>query len=68
MNPSIGELHTFSIQQSGTWMDPILSYIRDGQLPFDLSEVKKVKVRAAKFTIMNGELYKRGFSLSYLNA
>ena len=47
-------------------MDPILSYIKDGQLPSDLSEVKKVRVRAARFTVVNGELYERGFSLPYL--
>lgn len=47
-------------------MDLILFYIRDGQLPFVLSEVKKVRVRVARFTVMNGELYKRGFSLPYL--
>lgn len=47
-------------------MDPILSYIRNGQLPSDPLEAKKVKVRAARFTVMNGEFYKRGFSLPYL--
>lgn len=47
-------------------MDPILSYIKDGQLPSDPSEAKKVRVRAARFTIVNSKLYKRGFSLPYL--
>lgn len=28
INPSIDGLHTFSIQQSSTWMNPILSYIK----------------------------------------
>jgi len=44
-------------------MDPILSYIKDGQLPSDLSKAKKVRVRAARFTVVNGKLYERGFSL-----
>ena len=47
-------------------MDQILSYIRDGQLPLDLSKAKKVKVRVTNFTILNGEFYKRGFSLPKL--
>ena len=47
-------------------MDPTLSYIKDGQLPSNLSEAKKVKVKAARFTVMNDKLYKRGFSLPYL--
>ena len=64
--PSIDGLQTFTVQQLGTWMDPILSYLKDGQLPLDLTEAKKVKVRATRFTTVNGELYKRGFSLPYL--
>ena len=64
--PSIEGLQAFPVQQSSTLMDPILSYIRDSQLPMDPSKAKKVKVKAAKFTVVNGELYKRGFSLPYL--
>ena len=44
----------------------MLSNIRDNQLPSDLSEAKKAKVRAARFIVVNSELYKRGFSLPYL--
>ena len=65
-NPSIDGLHTFLVQQSDTWMDPILSYIRNGQLPSNSPKAKKVRVKVARFTVMNGELYKRGFSLPYL--
>ena len=47
-------------------MEPIISYIRDGQLPSNSSEAKKVKVQAARFTVLNGELYKSGFLMPYL--
>ena len=47
-------------------METIISYIKDGQLPSNSSKAKKVKVRATRFTILNGELYKRGFSMPYL--
>ena len=47
-------------------MDSMLSNIRDSQLPSDLSEAKKARVRAARFIVVNSELYKRGFSLPYL--
>ena len=62
--PSIDRLQAFSIQRPSNWMELILSYIRDGQLPSDLSKAKKVRVR--RFTVLNGELYKRGFSMPYL--
>ena len=42
-------------------MDPIITYIKDDNLPVDPSEAKKVKVRSSRFTILNDELYKRGF-------
>ena len=47
-------------------MDPIITYIKTGNLPSDPIEVRKVKVRSSRFTILNDELYKRGFSQSYL--
>ena len=47
-------------------MEPIISYIRDGQLPSDSSEAKKVNVRATRFIVLNRELYKREFSMLYL--
>ena len=38
----------------------------DGMLPLEPSEARKVKVRLFKFTILNDELYKRGFLLPHL--
>ena len=48
------------------WSSPILSYLKDRRLPSNLDEAKKIKKRAARFTILNDELYKRGFSQPYL--
>ena len=47
-------------------MTPIMSFLQDGQLPQNTEEAKKVKKRAARFTILNDALYKRGFSMPYL--
>ena len=47
-------------------MTPILSFLQDGRAPQDVEEVRKVKKRAARFTILNDALYKRGFSMPYL--
>ena len=43
-------------------MDPIITYIKSGNLPSDPTEARKVRIRSSKFTILNDELYKRGFS------
>ena len=47
-------------------MDPIVTYIKDGSLPSDPTEAQKVKIRSSRFTILNDELYKKGFSQPYL--
>ena len=47
-------------------MTPIISFLHDGHLPQDTDEAKKIRKRAARFTILNDTLYKRGFSMPYL--
>ena len=47
-------------------MDPILTYIKTSNLPLDPTKARKVKIRSSKFTILNDQLYKRGFSQPYL--
>ena len=64
--PSIEEVLTFVIQSTSSWMTPIISFLQDGHLPQDVEEAKKVRKRAARFTILNDTLYKRGFSMPYL--
>lgn len=64
--PSIEEVPTFSIQNTDSWMTPIISFLQDGHLPQNTDEARKIKKRAARFTILNDTLYKRGFSMPYL--
>ena len=66
-HPSIEELHTFSIQYQSNWMSPIFSFLRDGRLPVDADEARKIKKQTARFTILNDILYKRDFSILYLS-
>ena len=64
--PSIEEIHAFAIQSESNWMTLILSFFQDGRLPQDVEEARKVRKRAARFTILNDALYKRDFSMPYL--
>jgi len=59
-HPSLEELHTFAIQNQNGWMSQILSFLQDGHLPVDKDEGRKVKKQAARFTILNDILYKKG--------
>ena len=65
-SPSIKEFQTFPIHTSLGWTNPILSFLRDGRLPPDPEEAKKIHKRATRFTVLNEELYKRGYSQPYL--
>ena len=65
-SPSIKEFQTFPVHTRSGWMDPILSFLRDGRLPPNPEEAKKIQKRAARFTVLNDELYKRVFSQPYL--
>lgn len=64
--PSIKELQTCSLHVIQGWTNPILSFLKDGRLPLDAEEAKKVRRGAARFTVLNDQLYRRGFSQPYL--
>lgn len=65
-SPNNEEFQIFLVHTDASWTSPILSYLKDGQLPPNPSEARKIKKRAAKFIMLNDELYKRGFSQPYL--
>jgi hypothetical protein len=54
------------IDVNNSWMMPITKYLEEGTLPTDVVEARNLKVRVARFVLIQGILYKRGFSLSYL--
>ena len=47
-------------------MTPIISFLQERHLPQDVDEARKIRKRAARFTILKDVLYKRGFSMPYL--
>ena len=49
-----------------SWMDPIWDYLLNRILPSDPKEVFKLRARSARFALLQGTLYKRGFSTPLL--
>ena len=43
-------------------MTPIMAYLRDGRLPEERDEARKLRIRVAKYVFIDEVLYKRGFS------
>ena len=64
--PSIDVPEVQQVDSRGNWMTPIISYLKDGRLLEEKDEARKLRVRSAKYVLMNEVLYKRGFSQPYL--
>ena len=64
--PSIDLPEVLQVQNEGNWMTPIISYLKDGSLSEGKDKARKLKVRSARYVLLNEVLYKRGFSQPYL--
>ena len=64
--PSIDISEVLQTQIEGNWMTPIISYLKDGNLPEGKNEARRLRVRSARYVLLNDVLYKRGFSQPYL--
>ena len=47
-------------------MTPIVIYLKDGRLSEDKDEARRLRIKAAKYVLIDEVLYKRGFSQPYL--
>ena len=61
-NPSIEEREVMNTQEMTKWMKPIMQYLEHGILPEDKLKAQKLKIRAAHYSMYNGELYRRSLS------
>ena len=67
--PDSSILHTLISQIKETppsWMDPILLYIATEELPVDKSRAHKIQIQSTRFSIIDGQLYKRSLNGPYL--
>ncbi|XP_023746717.1 uncharacterized protein LOC111894856 [Lactuca sativa] len=49
-----------------TWMTPLWEYLQRGVLPDDHDEARKIRIKAPSYAMVNGELYKKGFTSPWL--
>ncbi|KAL2240129.1 UNVERIFIED_CONTAM: Retrovirus-related Pol polyprotein from transposon [Sesamum indicum] len=47
------------VSEAESWMSEIIRYLGEGILPNDPQAAKRVKFRATRFTLLDGQLYKR---------
>nr|KYP37314.1 Uncharacterized protein Mb2253c family [Cajanus cajan] len=61
--PSVRETECLHVQQEeDNWMTGITRYLSTRELPSNSLEAKKLRVVVAQYTLVAGELYKRGMS------
>ena len=60
--PSINLSEVQQIEEEESWMTPIVAYLKDGRLPEGRHEVKKLRIRLARYVLIDEVLYKKGFS------
>ena len=64
--PSIDLPEVQQIGDEENWMTPIIGYLKEGRLPQGRDEARKLRIKLAKYVLMDEMLYKRGFSQPYL--
>ncbi|GMN59472.1 hypothetical protein TIFTF001_028562 [Ficus carica] len=52
-------------ENTPTWMDPITRYLAESQLPKDREEARRIRNTSARYTLIDGKLYRRGLSTPY---
>ena len=54
------------IEEVLDWRKAIIDYLENGTLPAEKKSVVQLKIKVGRFTMLNGTLYKRGFTLPLL--
>ena len=49
-----------------SWMDPIILYLSIGQLPSERDKAHKLQIQLARFSLVDGKLFKRSLGGPYL--
>nr|GEV95661.1 hypothetical protein [Tanacetum cinerariifolium] len=60
------EVTTVVEEDGPTWMTPIIEYLKEGTLPSDRKEARKLRIKARQYELLEGVLYRRSFLTSWL--
>ncbi|XP_022847685.1 uncharacterized protein LOC111370232 [Olea europaea var. sylvestris] len=55
-----------NVEYEESWMDPLIKYLTEDKVLENPLEARRLRARAASFTIINGQFYKRSFTMPYL--
>nr|GEV27058.1 reverse transcriptase domain-containing protein [Tanacetum cinerariifolium] len=60
------EVATMIEDDGPTWMTQLMDYLKEGVLPGDKKEAKKLRLKARQYELMEGVLYRRSFLTPWL--
>nr|GEV54029.1 reverse transcriptase domain-containing protein [Tanacetum cinerariifolium] len=60
------EVTTVVEEDGPTWMRPIIEYLKEGTLPGDRKEARKLRIKARQYELLEGVLYRRSFVTPWL--
>jgi len=62
--PVLGKesLRVYLVEGGETWMTPYKRYLADGILPLEPTKARKIKKNSTKYTLIDGELFRHGFT------
>ena len=49
-----------------SWMDSIIAYLKNGELPEEKTEARILQLKASRYVLYDDKLYRRGYSMPLL--
>ena len=54
------------LTQEPLWMDPIITYLKNGELLEEKIETRILRLKTARYVLYDNKLYRRGYSMPLL--
>ena len=65
--PSIRQQpEVMDLVQEPSWMDPIVAYLKNGEVPEGKTKARILRLKAAHYVLYNDKLYQMGYSMPLL--
>ena len=60
------QLEVIELVQEPSWMNPIIVYLKNGELPEGKIEAQILRLKAARYVLYDNKLYRKGYSMPLL--